>query len=107
MGGSGGGIISTPKTITTCENLKINTNLSSPVEDVLEKISIGEQLEIILSPGGVSCVAIFETKVAGAIVGAALSQLIDCLKSGNRYIAVIRSIDGAKCSVTIIHESAL
>lgn len=110
MGGSGGGggRTSSPRpTIFTCEDLKFETILASPIAEVLELIEKGDEMEITISSTGNSCVVIFRSKIAGSIVASNLLQLINCLKSGNRFIAIVKSIEGAKCKITVVHESAL
>jgi len=107
-GGGGGGSYTPPRTkSSSCEELEFSTHLSSPVVEVLKSIEVGDELEITLSASGTACVAIFEGKIAGSILGANLIQLINCIKAGNRFIAVVTTIDGARCVVTVVHESAL
>jgi len=109
MGGSGGGrgTLPTPKKETTCEELKFTTTLSSPIETILFSLKAGVVLDIVLSPTGTACVVVFEDKAVGAIIHSLLQQLINCIKAGNTFYAIVKSLDGAKCVITILHQSAL
>jgi hypothetical protein len=89
-----------PKQITSCENLVINTQLKSPVEEVLSKIKEGDLLDItVIAPD--ECVALYDGSIAGKIVCFDLKELLDCLKLGNTYTATVRNINGLRCSLTI------
>jgi hypothetical protein len=64
------------------------------------------ELDMVLAPSKNACVVIFENKVAGSIVSH-LVQLINCINAGHRFLARIRSIDGSKCVVMVLHESLI
>lgn len=101
--GSGGGRTQKPKSMS-CGELTFNTQLSSPREDVIILLKVGFTLDIEISPNQTACVVIFEDKVAGTIIHSLLNQLISCIKSGYRYYARVRNVNGAKCSITVLPE---
>ncbi|GAA3968042.1 hypothetical protein [Mucilaginibacter dorajii] len=109
MGGSnsnnrGGGSQSRNQDVA-CDELKFNTQLSSPKEEVLVLLEVGLLLEIELSPSKTTCVVIYKSKIAGTIIHLNLKQLINCIIAGNTFYARVRSVDGAKCAITVLHES--
>lgn len=109
MGGSGngGGGRSSHNKEIPCEELKFNTQLSSPKEDVIVNIRPGMLLEVILSPTRTTCVVIIDGQIAGTIIHSNLNKLINCIVKGNVFYAKVRSVDGAKCAITVLHENEL
>jgi hypothetical protein len=97
-GGSGAG-----RSKSTCQDLIISTQLKSPVEEVIVTLEVGDKLDIVVIPSD-GCFAIYEGKQAGKIVCIELKQLLDCIGEGNDYSAVVRSINGIRCSITISRE---
>ena len=84
-----------------CSRTTIRTQLFSPDPKVLKKIAVGDQLEIqLIKPVG-PCVAVYKGNIAGTIISKDLMQLINCIKKGFVFIAVVRSVSGGACAVTI------
>ena len=76
------------------------TQLASPQPSVIASLSPGDELDIVFTDSG-ACNAVYRGKIAGSIVGVQLARIIDCMNKGHRFIAIVRTVDGAKCAVTI------
>src|ERR1041385_2361390 len=102
MGGSiGGSPFGRGKKSISCMDLIIKTQLYSPNPAIIDLITIGTILELNLESSAGPCVAMFNGVVAGTILNSYLLALIDCMQKGIKYIAVVRSIKGGNCAVTI------
>ena len=104
MSGSGGGGGGQSRDQLDCETLVLKTHLNSPKPAVLTTLKKGSRLKIELqSQGGKSIVVATTTQgqVAGSITGAGLASLINCLRSGFPFHAVVVSIAGGGCEVTV------
>lgn len=77
----------------SCDSLVIETQLSSPKEDVIELIPEAALLNLIVSQkDGTSVVeVIYEGRVAGGIASPQVQQLRQCIESGTHYIAAVTS----------------
>ncbi|MBX9705862.1 MAG: hypothetical protein K5Q00_06360 [Gammaproteobacteria bacterium] len=86
-----------------CENLVIDTQLSSPKEDVILKINVGDILEVGLQKSNQTSIVVvlFQNEIAGGVASPQLSQLRSCLEAGTTYIAKVQSINGGQVKVTI------
>jgi hypothetical protein len=86
---------------TDCSLTTIRTQLFSPDPKVLKKITVGDNLNIQLANPSGPCVALYKGNIAGTIISKDLMQLINCIKKGFQFIAVVRSLSGGSCAVTI------
>lgn len=84
-----------------CRQLIVHTQLLSPDEAVLATLKKGDVLEIAINAKTSVCVAKKGALVAGTIINIQLSRLMQCIKKGNDYEAIVRSISGGHCAVTI------
>jgi hypothetical protein len=84
-----------------CGSLIIQTQLSSPREDVIQTLKKGDLLTIILLNGNGPCVATYNEKIAGTIINKDILTLIACLQKGCKFIAIVRNIIGGRCAITI------
>ena len=96
MSGSGSGapqwvgVLDEP---ANCDELLFETNLASPVEEVVERLLVGAELEVSLERDGVQrVVARFEDEAVGSIVER-LRDLIGCLQKGVTFRAVVFAVD--------------
>lgn len=89
------------KGIPDCSNTIIRTQLFSPVPEVLKKLKTGYEIDIKLNKPTGPCVALYKGEVVGTIITKDLIQLISCINSGFKFIAVVRSIDSGVCAITI------
>ena len=84
-----------------CSKQVINTQLSSPNEEIIKTLKKGDVLAIELISSRHTLVALFEDEIAGVIVNKEMIKLIDCIKKGQSFEAVIRNIIGGMCAITI------
>lgn len=94
-GGSGGEAVP----VLSCANLSGKTQLNSPQPEIVGKLNIGDNLELILN--GTTVEAHFNDEVAGTITWTQLAQLIECIEEGNDYIAQVTNISGGSVQVHI------
>lgn len=90
-----------------CDDLEIKTQLSSPVAEVIINLVPGDELILEMSPPTGPCEAIFKGKIAGTIISKDLQKIIECIVKGHRFVAIVRSVSGARCAVTIKNINAL
>ncbi len=78
---------------TNCDELQFQTNLASPVEAMVKRLSIGLQLEVCLEREPVQRVVVqLDDEQVGAIVER-IDDLIYCLQMGTEYCAEVCEID--------------
>jgi len=94
-GGSGGQSID-------CSNFSFETHIHSPVQDEVDKLSMGDILSVELAfIGAIEVVQILNNgNVVGGIVdrGPSLKQ---CLRDGFEFQAIVRSISGAAVKIFV------
>lgn len=88
-GGSGGGVYETPA--DNCELLIIQTQLSSPKEEVVDTIQIKDVLDVALQTIGNTTVvvALHRGKLAGGLASPRVQQLRECMVKGIHYQATV------------------
>ena len=96
--GEMGGFIETP--IQDCASIGGNTNVISPTMIYFATASIGDILNVELDGSTLALINSLGDTVGG-IYPAWAMKLIDCINSGNRYIAIIIKINGAAITVSI------
>lgn len=101
MSGSGGGGFS-PRS-DDCESLIINTQLSSPKPGVVQHLSVGDDLEIVIQQGQTTTVvvALFNGEVAGGLAAPEVGRLRTCLEGGNQYIAKVIGLNDGQVRVRV------
>jgi hypothetical protein len=99
-GGNGPIIDHTP--VTDCSSIIEHTILNSPNPAVLAKLKINDELELLAKTERGPLEA-FDSNgdIAGSITSSILAQLLDCIKKGYSFIAIIEEIDGGKCKIEI------
>jgi len=95
--GPGGGVVA-----ASCETLSGLTQLNSPQPNVVQQLSVGDNLDLILQATIVE--AHFNGNAAGTITWTLLARLIECMDEGYSYIAQVRSINGGIVQVHIRAE---
>lgn len=95
-GGIGGGA-------TVCELLAFETLLSSPKPAVVQQLSVGDYLEVVVvtNTNGIDMVVV---EFRGQTVGGLVSRQNDikqCIIKGFEYEAEVRSINGGQVNVFI------
>jgi hypothetical protein len=99
-GGGGGGGDDT----FDCQRLVERTSLSSPVPAVVNKLAVGDQLQVVIGvQGGTEVLqALDETgAVAGSLVPPSLPRFIMCIRRGFEYVAVVQERDNGRVRVEI------
>ncbi|QHG89195.1 hypothetical protein ACCQ13_16485 [Xanthomonas sp. NCPPB 1638] len=98
--GYGGGFESTAP---SCENLVINTQISSPKMQVIQGIAVGEILDVAVEPAGNVAVVVVkhQGKVAGGVASPNVQQLRECIQQGTAYQAKVTAVNGPQVSIRI------
>jgi len=90
-----------------CASLILKPTLSSPVPEVLSKLRKGQTLDVRLQgQKGPVFVETSDGETAGTVTGTALARLINCIREGFVFIAIVVSINGGQCIVEIRPRSA-
>jgi hypothetical protein len=100
--GGGGGGHSTDK--VDCSTLVLKTHLNSPKAAILKTLRKGSKLSIQLESHGGKPIVIAKAsqgQAAGSITGAGLASLIQCLQNGFPFHAVVISVAGGGCEVSV------
>jgi len=83
-----------------CNNLFIETNLSSPNSEVLEDLAVDDILFLSLNEKNVILAVTDKNKIAGSITSS-VTKLIKCLNDGYHFVGIIFELDGTKCKIKI------
>ena len=75
----------------SCSALVVDTQLSSPREDVVGRIQVGDFLDVVTQTVGATTVVVVlhDGQVAGGLASPSLQRLRECLEAGNRYRAEV------------------
>jgi len=96
--GSGGGFHD------SCEDLVIDTQLSSPKIDVISKLTPQSVLDIAIQPNENQIeivVALYNGEVAGGVTSPQIFQLKKCIQGGTVYEGDVISISGGQVRVKV------
>lgn len=87
-GGGGGGYDAPPD---SCELLVIDTQISSPKEDVIDHILAGDVLDVSTQTIGTTVVVVVLHKgqLAGGLASPKVQRLRECMASGTQYDATV------------------
>lgn len=87
----------------SCEKLVIDTQLSSPKEEVINKIRVGQVLDVgIKKEADKSLVVVLVgSAVAGGVASPQIHQLRECIEKGTFYEARVQSIKDGQVRVRI------
>ncbi len=102
MSGSSGGIGPSIGQEESCEDLSIQTHLSSPNPDIIDTLNEGDILTIRLggATGPIELVT-NEGEVVGSLLSGRQMKLIECINDGHQYIGEIRQIEEGNCEILI------
>ena len=105
-GSSGGGSSSGgsfQESSAVCEMLVIDTQLSSPNEEVIAQIDVGDVLPVVLRQmGGTTVVAVIhEDQVAGGLAAPQVQRLRECINSGTEFEATVVSKTNGQVRVRV------
>lgn len=105
MSGSDGGGFSGSggSTQSSCEGLVIDTQLSSPKEDVVVNLNEGDELGVDLTQIGAQTVVvvIHNGNVAGGLASPQIQRLRECIESGVGYTATVLSKNEGQVRVRV------
>lgn len=101
MSGSNRGPRRPPPPPNPCAALVINSTVNSPNAQVLSTLKVGDVLDVVLLPGGQSVIVQHQGNVVGALTGAHIARLIDCMNSGFLYQAIVQTLNGGQCVVRV------
>lgn len=89
--------------MSSCEELVIDTQLSSPKDDVVEKIKLGDVLDVSTQTksGTTVVVVLYKGKMAGGLASPLLARLRECLDKGTKYQAKVTSKTGGQVRVRV------
>jgi hypothetical protein len=110
MSGSGGsGYSGGFEPVDTCESLVIDTQISSPKSDVIEKIAVDDILDVALTQLGATTVVVVlhHGSIAGGVAAPQVQQLRDCIEKGTKYKATIISKNGGQVRIRIQPERTI
>lgn len=101
-GGSsyGGGFVAVT---SSCENLVINTQISSPKMQVLQGVTVGAILAVdVQQVSNLSVVVVLhQGLVAGGVASPSVNRLRECIQQGTNYCAEVTAVNGPQISIRI------
>jgi hypothetical protein len=103
-GSSGGGGFSENREVD-CEDLRFTTQLASPQLEAVEKLSVGQVLQVAIITMNAVQVLVVQVKgaTAGSLIGSSASRLRECILKGHRYQATVTGINGGQVTLTVEH----
>lgn len=104
MSGSGGsGYGGGFESVDDCGSLFIETQLSSPKEDVVDKIDVGHILDVTAQQVGTTMVVVvlWQGEIAGGIAAPQVQKLRECIGQGALYDATVISKNDGQVRVRI------
>ncbi len=96
IGGSGGG----GREPISCETLFVKTALNSPNPEVLLQLREGAVLSIEVR-GRLLVAVTASGEIAGSITSTMMAKILECIKQGYSYVAIVKKISGGHCDVEI------
>lgn len=99
-GGSGGGY---EAPTDNCELLVIDTQLSSPKEDVVDLIQVGDVLDLANQVMGATAVVVvlFKGQMAGGLASPKVQWLRECIANGTQYSATVTDKNDGQVRVRV------
>jgi len=102
MSGSGGGGGNTSvEPVMNCASISFNTDINSPHEEALEGLKARDKLDVVLSNNTVVVVRQDTGDTLGSVNWSSIARLIECLRDGFEYVAVVRDIQDGLIKVHI------
>ncbi len=99
-GSSGGGF---ERTGGSCEDLVIDTQVSSPRAAVVASLKIDDVLDVQVQQQGNTSVVVLlvDGQLAGGVASPEVQKLRECLQQGTKYRARVTNVSGAHVAVRI------
>ena len=86
----------------TCEQLVIDTQLSSPRAEVVDRLQSGNLLEVALAEGRRDVVVVrHQGDLAGGLASPNLGRLRACIEGGTIYQAEVVAVNGGQVRVRV------
>lgn len=105
MSGSGGGFGTggSGTSDESCEDLVLETQLSSPKQEVIADLKIGSQLTVrAWTSGATTAIEVLHgRKVAGGLASPRISRLLECIAIGTEYIATVTAKKDGQVKVRV------
>ena len=98
--GYGGGFESAAP---SCENLVINTQISSPKMQVVKGITVGTILDVAIEVAGTISVVVIRHNghTAGGVASPNVQRLRECIEQGTIYHAKVTVVNGPQVNIRI------
>lgn len=105
--GGGGGSSGDGGAKSDCASLIKITTVNSAIPKVVRKLSVNDQLIILLDKAGSGRVEAWTRSgdLAGSITFSGVSALRKCIEEGWTFIAIVREITGGAVTVEVRHGS--
>ncbi|WP_163558383.1 hypothetical protein [Halomonas sp. NO4] len=102
-GTSGSSFSGFSSTDTSCDSLVLDTHLSSPKEDVVDRIQVDDNLSIhVHKSGSLSTVqAYWHDELVGGIASPRIQRLLSCIDEGYTYVARVTAKNGGEVRVRL------
>jgi hypothetical protein len=102
-GSSGGGYGGGFGDGAACEDLVIDTQVSSPRAALVGQLKVDDRLDVVLEQhGGVTVVVLNQKgQTVGGIAAPEAKRLRECIEAGTSYVAKVTRIQGAHINVRI------
>lgn len=104
-GGGGGGDFGPPDPGTNCRRLRFRTAVASPQPPAVAAISVGEELDVVLRPGGGGVPpAVVVSRRDGTLVGGLIdrvTELLRCMQEDFTFIAEVLEVSGGVVRVEV------
>lgn len=105
-GGGGGGGTSSGDSVSPCETLRFDAQLTSPQPAVVQNLKQGEVLTVAVATMKGQLVVQVRKKsgqIAGGLTGPDATRLRQCIELGHEYKATVLTINGGQVRVRIEH----
>jgi len=84
----------------SCETLMTKTILSSPNPEVIPHLKKSQVLDIELR--GASLIALTaDGEIAGSITSSIMARIVECIRQGFEYVAIVENVSGGRCDVEV------
>jgi hypothetical protein len=103
MSGSGGGGGGSADQPIDCASVNLSTVLASPVPEVIAELKQADKLRLTLRDSTPPVIQALDQsdRVAGAIAVSNVTRLIDCMRQGYKYVAIVASVNGGEVKITV------
>lgn len=103
MSGSGGGGGGYEAPTDNCQLLIIDTQLSSPKEEVVDMIQVGDVLDVATQMMGATAVVVVlrNGQVAGGLASPKVQWLRECMANGTQYNATVTDKNDGQVRVRV------